>query len=401
MLLDEFKNTCIDLIKMISVNLDNLIKDYEEDLLTKLRGFGSENRYIEHWVPGTTRADSLYNLINSFVEANLLLFSISFKETNEELSSNIMDYNGKIGKLTQPKNDENINIKFEINKSKFDENFKRKIQVRKSYKDQSYSEIKKVLSPNVTNFLNEDFKESILRMNIDYLKNNKKIIPKNCKYYFFKILNSDIHVYVNTSDYKINTAFHELQDVKEENIVVDLFIDNIVGKTFQEAAEHSVIYLEHFLRPKIVEEKVKGIILPHNGGRIFQELNSSLRKIYSKFKSDLGLKDIINKEFTQTSSKWMEYDTQKKEKIINDVIKNFVLKELNLGENDIILNRIEINFRIIVELSVNFRERQENENMLFKVEKILHNKIDKRLELQTMEIKDQNKLRFKNLKKNL
>ena len=81
------------------------------------------------------------------------------------------------------------------------------------------------------------------------------------------------------------------------------------------------------------------------------------------------------------------------------MIKNFVLKELNLGENDIILNRIEINFRIIVELSANFRERQENENMLFKVEKILHNKIDKRLELLTMEIKDQNKLRFKNLKK--
>ena len=59
------------------------------------------------------------------------------------------------------------------------------------------------------------------------------------------------------------------------------------------------------------------------------------------------------------------------------------------------------NFRIIVELSANFRERQENENMLFKVEKILHNKIDKRLELLTMEIKEQNKLRFKNLKKNL
>ena len=83
------------------------------------------------------------------------------------------------------------------------------------------------------------------------------------------------------------------------------------------------------------------------------------------------------------------------------MIKNFVLKELNLGENDIILNRIEINFRIIVELSANFRERQENENMLLRLKKILHNKIDKRLELLTMEIKDQNKLRFKNLKKNL
>ena len=149
-------------------------------------------------------------------------------------------------------------------------------------------------------------------MNINHLKNNKKIVPKDCKHYFFNILNSEVHIYININDYKINFACHELQDVKEENIVVDLFIDNIVGKSIQEAAEHSVIYLEHFLRPKIVEEKVKGIILPHNGGRIFQELNISLRKIYSKFKSDLGLKDIINKEFTQTSEKWTAYDTKEK-----------------------------------------------------------------------------------------
>ena len=147
---------------------------------------------------------------------------------------------------------------------------KKKIQVRKAYKGEDFSKIKKVISPTVAKFLSEDFKESITRMNINHLKNNKKIVPKDCKHYFFNILNSEVHIYININDYKINFACHELQDVKEENIVVDLFIDNIVGKSIQEAAEHSVIYLEHFLRPKIVEEKVKGIILPHNGGRIFR-----------------------------------------------------------------------------------------------------------------------------------
>ena len=131
MVLDEFKNTCIDLIKMISVNLDNLIKDYEKDLLTKLRGFGSENQYIEHWVPGTTKADSLYNLINSFVEANQFIFSISFGKNNKELSSNIMTYSGKIGRLEKSENDENIIINFEIDKNKFDENFKKENSSKK------------------------------------------------------------------------------------------------------------------------------------------------------------------------------------------------------------------------------------------------------------------------------
>ena len=60
--------------------------------------------------------------------------------------------------------------------------------------------------------------------------------------------------------------------------------------------------------------------------------------------------------------------------MINEVIRNHVLKELNIGEDEILLNRIEMNFRIIVELSSNFRERQENENILLKVEKIIQKK---------------------------
>ena len=59
---------------MLSVNLDDLIKDYENDLITKLRGFGSENQYTEHWVPGTTKIDSLNNLINSLLRLINLIF---------------------------------------------------------------------------------------------------------------------------------------------------------------------------------------------------------------------------------------------------------------------------------------------------------------------------------------
>ena len=381
---------------MIIVNLDKLIKDYENNLLTKLRGFGTENQYIEHWVPGSSKEDSLYNLINSFVEANQLIFSISFAKENDKLSFNIMNFNGRIGQLQKSENKEYIIIKFQIDKDKFNLNFKKKINVKNIPIEKNSNKIKKVRNPLVRKILDEDFRESIVRMNIKYLKNNKPNIIENCKNYSFRILNSNIHIYISKSDHKIKGAFHELKELIEENVVIDFFIDNIINKSIQEAAEHSVIYLEHYLRPKIVEEKVKGIILPHNGGKIFQDLNKFLREIYSKFKSDLGIKDKINKEFTQTSEKWMALDKQSKEKLVSKVLKNFVFKELNLGENDLILNKIDLNFRIIVELSYNFRERQENENMLLKVEKILQNKIDKRLELFTMEIKDQNKLRFKN-----
>ena len=381
---------------MLSVNLDDLIKDYENDLITKLRGFGSENQYTEHWVPGTTKIDSLNNLINSFVEVNQLNFSISFDFNNTELSSYIMNYQNKIGILEKSRNDKNIIIKFTIDKEKFHENFKHEIKVKNILKDKNFNKVKKIKKPDVTKLINNDFRDTIIKMKIKSLKNNKKIIPENCNHYSFSILNSEVHIYIDKDDYKIKSAFHELKELKEENIVIDFFIDNILNKSIQEAAEHSVIYLEHYLRPKIIKEKVKGIILPHIGGRIFQDLNSLLRTTFSKCKSDLGFENKINKEFTQISEKWMALDKKDKEKLINEVIRNHVLKELNIGEDEILLNRIEMNFRIIVELSSNFRERQENENILLKVEKIIQKKIDQRLELFTMEIKDQNKLRFKN-----
>ena len=54
-----------------------------------------------------------------------------------------------------------------------------------------------------------------------------------------------------------------------------------------------------------------------------------------------------------------------------------------------------------MELSEEFRKRLKKESLLFKIESILKEKVEKRIELFTMEVKDQNKLRLKNSPQNL
>ena len=65
------------------------------------------------------------------------------------------------------------------------------------------------------------------------------------------------------------------------------------------------------------------------------------------------------------------------------------------------LNKIELGFRVVVELSEEFRKRLKKESLLLKIESILKEKVEKRIELFTMEVKDQNKLRLKNSPQNI
>ena len=381
---------------MIEIDLDNLVNNYEQGLLTKLRGFANEHQYIEYWVPGTTKIDSLFNLVNSLFESKEFSFNILINLKDVEVVEYIMNFNNKIGQLKKIENKNYFKINFDLDQNNFDQFFKIKLSNKNLNTKRIFKKTKIVNKPIEKELINEDFKESVQRLDIKRFKNNINKIVDNCNHYEQEILNNKIHILIDKSDHIVKHAFHDFEKITDIAIVVDVFLDQIINKSIQESADHSVIYLEHYLRPKIIEEKIKGIILPHIGGKVFQILNDLIRQIYLQCKIDLNFSDKINKEFTQLSSKWSALDSIKKENLINHVLKNHVFKELNLGEEDIVLSRIEINFRVILELSNNFRNRQKDENILLKVEKIFHKKIDERLELFTMEIKDQNKLRTKN-----
>jgi len=381
---------------MIEIDLDNLVNNYEQGLLTKLRGFANEHQYIEYWVPGTTKIDSLFNLVNSLFESKEFSFNILINLKDVEVVEYIMNFNNKIGQLKKIENKNYFKINFDLDQNNFDQFFKIKLSNKNLNTKRIFKKTKIVNKPIEKELINEDFKESVQRLDIKRFKNNINKIVDNCNHYEQEILNNKIHILIDKSDHIVKHAFHDFEKITDIAIVVDVFLDQIINKSIQESADHSVIYLEHYLRPKIIEEKIKGIILPHIGGKVFQILNDLIRQIYLQCKIDLNFSDKINKEFTQLSSKWSALDSIKKENLINHVLKNHVFKELNLGEEDIVLSRIEINFRVILELSNNFRNRQKDDNILLKVEKIFHKKIDERLELFTMEIKDQNKLRTKN-----
>ncbi len=53
------------------VDFKKLVDKYDENLLSKLRGFGEEE-YLKFWVPDSEKLKSLYNLIDALVESETL-----------------------------------------------------------------------------------------------------------------------------------------------------------------------------------------------------------------------------------------------------------------------------------------------------------------------------------------
>ena len=102
----------------------------------------------------------------------------------------------------------------------------------------------------------------------------------------------------------VDKATHNFTKIREEGVLIDIFLQQIRSKHIQEISDHSVIYLEHYFRPEIFEKKIKGIVLPFHAGDIFEDLNVIVRSIYQEFKNDNNYKDTVNRHYPKISEAW-------------------------------------------------------------------------------------------------
>ena len=61
---------------MIKIDFNDLLDNYNTNLLDNLRGFGSNEEYLKFYVPGTSAIKSFYNLIDALFEGHQLEFLI-------------------------------------------------------------------------------------------------------------------------------------------------------------------------------------------------------------------------------------------------------------------------------------------------------------------------------------
>ena len=388
--------------KEIIINFYELCEEYRNNLNINLRDFGSESEYLKFWVPSTDLKKSFCNLIDAMKESNKLNFKVFL---NSKLNS-VLDekflykIESSIGKINIVNNNNDLHLDIKINIENYDEDFntqyapilkvnKKNIKENVEFVETNKEEINK-------NYIKEIVKISNLKdKNIE---KNKILINTHLKVrqnilFTKEIEDLKICCIINKDNKTIVDSFHSVIYEGPKKILLDYFSNYLIGVHIIEAADHGSIYLEYCFRP--CENKFSGgIIMSEYGGLIFSKISKIMRSILKDFKKDNDFINYVNKNYPKVGEKWKNLSSNEKRVIIEEQIYFFVNK-YKIPFSELKFVGIEKNIRVFVEIG-ELINSETKYLMLFEDEL---KKIEKRIEVFTTEIKDSNKLRWKNAPK--
>jgi hypothetical protein len=108
---------------MIRIDFNQLLDNYNNNLLDNLRGFGTDREYLKFWVPGITPEKSFFNLIDALVESDFYEFSVSFKINffKKSAEEEILFFLNKISQLKKVLKNNILKIDIKIDKKTYQE----------------------------------------------------------------------------------------------------------------------------------------------------------------------------------------------------------------------------------------------------------------------------------------
>lgn len=380
---------------MLEINFKKLLINYDQNLLDNLRGFGKDDEYLKFWVPGTNEYQSFLNLIDALVESKVFEVKILFDNELKSLAI-IENFLENISEIDKEVNKELINFKIKINLDNYNKFREKKFNENKKSETNKVDTTKYVKIFSITDFINPIYKDNLYKILSKSFFSENKIENKNI--FYSNIDNFFVGIHVENKI--IINSFHNVKDDSDLKKILDIFFEIILNKNIQEAADHGTIYLEEKIRNVDTNIKSDGIILPGQAGLCFNILNKIIRQVYVEYKSKNNLEFDVNRNYFNTSEKWINLSENDKIKKINLVIKNICENHKLDGQKSISVNKIENNFKVYLNVSETFKKVQEKKNLLLLLETNLKN-LDNTLEVFIDEILDQNKLRLKNSPQNL
>ena len=376
------------------VDFKKLVDKYDENLLSKLRGFGEEE-YLKFWVPDSEKLKSLYNLIDALVESETLKAEIINLSLNNDEKKDLE----KLTNIAIQTIEEN-NLIINVDKKKYaDFKKKNKTIISKGVETKKKNILSNLEDIKYDENINHEY-EVILNQ-VSKLKFDKKKNFEDKKFYlYFLNLSNDIRLnYYIDNNGKLVHAFHNSKKIDSKSALIDLLCEQIIDKGIDEVADHGVIYLEYYLRSKDIKKRNFGIFLPRNSGGIFNVIEKNLRNSRDDFYRKKGLEITkINKEYRVISNDWVELSFEKQKVKIDNILQEDIYRQFNISSDDIVLNRVIQGNRLEFILSNSLKGDFED-NKLFKIEEIFKKKIDPSIELLSIEEKDSNKLRLSNAPK--
>ncbi len=365
-----------------------LYAKYERDLVENLRDFNSKDSNIALWMPSVDTIESILSLCESVKENSV------FKYLNLEINPNIIetDKDLNIYDLKNYFQDIKILKKTDIYNIKF--NLETRIYLKRDI--QNNNKIKKIKQVKVAKKIDFEGLFQHYLMNkilssynheiekLEYTENEQIINMSS------NIKNLEIYMSVKKIDHTVFDLVVKYNDNKFSPLL-NYFCKIMEGLPLNEIVDHGVIILENNLRPDIINETIKGIIIPSKQFNFFNLVQDNLDEIYEKY---IAINKIQFDDYFDNaiSYNWKKKDIKEKNSIIERAIQDYLIGN-SLELNLINLDKIEFSTKINISFNKNLNTKNK---ICLDLEKYLKKNVDARLELFYKEMVDQNKLRVKN-----
>ncbi len=368
----------------------NLVNKYEKELINNLRDFNNDDEALRLWVPDQDINKSIVNLLFSFLETNQNKISIIIDDKKHmvNLKNQFIESSfDKIANINFKHSNESIIIIFE----KLDNEYKQKIITSNIKIKKAKKKINKIISnKNLDNLYLSNMK------NFSYKDYTKKLDKHNTSLISIEVKNDLIRLvfFINSKNYNVVSCYFEPIKILKINyfIFYNIMCDFFINIPVYEIKDHSLIRFENFIRPKQINKKIKGIILPIFNSKIFLSAQFLVDSMYEKFIQINPDMPNLNEYDYKIGENWKKLNNENKNLSISKSIKSYESAN-NLNNGSIKFEKIEYNTRIIVSISDNNIDKQKH---ILALEIYLREVIDNRIELFYEEQMDKNKLRIKN-----
>ncbi len=373
------------------LDYEEIIKEYDEQLVSKLRDFGRD--YLKFWIPEENNVLSLLNLFFSIVQSGKrkIKVKINKDKLNKEEIHELETYINKFSLYKIQKENDRLVIQLQnINKNILEEILNNyfielKLEKTKIIKKDNY--VVKTKNEIPLKELRKFYikKNHKFRFRIDSSEfNNKSLDYKSeiDKYKFGVKLNNNI----------IEEAYFSTKNNTEESYFLDCLCYVIINLPIQEAYEHGSIKLEFFLRDSDLKNKIQGIISPFVINNLFINCNKLIHNIWEQYVAKNNLDIKINFYDKKISKNWSNLNKNTQIKIIQDEINKFT----NLNNLPKLFSIEKFEYSKLLTLSFSDELYINKPQLFLNLEKYLNSKVDSGIEVFYKELIDFNKLRLKN-----
>jgi hypothetical protein len=377
-------------------NYDELVENFNQALLVKLRKHGVEEAFLDFWVPDENPLIGILGMIDSAQIAQLRDIQVKVKEStldsdkwndlNESLSK---DYQGEIKVFDGYRI---LQVNFSSNKNNsFHNSHPGKPESRRvldeeiiaKYKNKSSLKPQQLIAAfNFGDNLPTEYKDKKIQ------NTNLLLIKAKGNFLEFSLA-------VDSSGKVIDSSYSSSPELQSNPI--EKCCNLAIGLPIQEVADHLVLkimdyYIEEF-NPDLI---ISAIALPNNTAKEFVELQNVLRKVYNCYLQTEDLQSMTNFYYDLVPDFWNALDGIKK----NDLVSGFIIKFLEsnaLHANAIKLVKIEknkykqdIRFAISLDNSI---KSDDKPKVMRNLEGFLRKNIFKQVELIAERVQDVSPLR--------